>query len=135
MKNLRNNFKKMALTVSAILILSLGQTTMANDTVPKNPLPVEFNYVGISNDKPVFLLTINNTETDEFVINIKDQFGYVLYSEKVEGTNFSRKFLLNAEIDAVGIRVEVKSKKTNTSNVYSVKGNTRYVQDVYISKL
>ena len=98
--------------------------------------PVEFKYIGSTNDQPVFQLNLNNSESAEFVITLKDFSGNVLYTETVSGKQILRKYRLDTdEIDANGIRVEVSNKKDNSKTVYTINRNRRIVEDVVINKL
>jgi hypothetical protein len=83
----------------------------------------------------VFQLAINSAEVKDFAISVKDQFGEVLYTEKVKVKTYTRKFQLDTENlgDAV-LRVEVKSGK-NKPDVFKINRNTRYFEETSVSKL
>ena len=74
-------------------------------------------------------------EVKDFAISVKDQFGEVLYTEKVKVKTYTRKFQLDTENlgDAV-LRVEVKSGK-NKPEVFRINRNTRYFEETSVSKL
>ncbi|RYZ83621.1 MAG: hypothetical protein EOP04_19605, partial [Proteobacteria bacterium] len=67
------------------------------------------------------------------LFTIKDNFGNTLYADRVKGSNISKKFKLNPEgmIDET-IRIEVKSKKTNKSEVYTINRSSKYVQETVV---
>jgi len=101
----------------------------------KSDNPVELKYLGSVNSQPVFLLNLNNNESDEFVVTLKDRAGNVLYSETLKGKLVSKKYRLDTDDSASEIRFEVSSKKDNTKTVYTVVRNTHVVEDVAINKL
>jgi len=101
----------------------------------KTDNPVELKYLGSVNSQPVFLLNLNNNESDEFVVTLKDRAGNVLYSETLKGKLVSKKYRLDTDDSASEIRFEVSSKKDNTKTVYTVVRNTHVVEDVAINKL
>ena len=122
-------------TIALFIVFSLVATaTWANDE--KNGSPTaELKYIGSLNNQPMFQLNLSSADEGEFRIAIKDQFGEVLYSERVKAKTFTRKFRLDTENlgDAV-LRVEVKSGK-NKPEVFTINRNTRFVEETSISKL
>ncbi len=122
-------------TIALFFAFSLVATvTLAND-VKKDPPAAELRYIGILKNQPVFQLDLNSAKDEDFSISIKDQFGEVLYSERVKAKIFTRKFQLDTDNlgDAV-LRVEVKSGK-NKPEVFTINRNTRLVDETSISKL
>lgn len=104
--------------------------------VIKDETPVEFKYIGSSNNQPLFQLNLHNADEGQFVITLKTSSGDVLYSEKISGKQLVRKYRLSTdEFDASGITVEVSSVKSNTKVVYAVNRKTRTVEDVVINRL
>ena len=102
----------------------------------KSDNPVELKYLGSVDSQPVFLLNLNNNESEEFVVTLRDASGNVLYSEALKGKLVSKKYRLDT--DAFGASVitfEVSNRKTNTKTVYTVVRNTHVVEDVAINKL
>lgn len=98
--------------------------------------PVEFKYIGSTNDQPVFQLNLNNNEPAEFVITLKDHAGNVLYTETVSGKQISRRYRLDTdEIDDNDVKVEVSNKKDNSKTVYTINRSRRVIDDVVINKL
>jgi len=125
------------IAIAFALTFSLAsEENFAHNTNNKSDNPVELKYIGKVNNQPQFQLNLNNNETDEFVITLKDLSGGVLYSEVVKGKQISRKYRLNTdEIGVSEIRFEVRSKRNNTTFVYVVSSTSRVVEDVVISKL
>ena len=128
--------KKVLVTfaLSLFFVLSLNLTASATDE--KKPSSIEVKMISAVDEAPVFQLDLNNKEVEEFYVTIKDNFGNTLYADKVKGSNISRKFKLNSDgmIDET-IRIEVKSKKTNKSEVYTINRSSKYVSETVVNKL
>ena len=102
--------------------------------------PEEFKFIGNTNNHPVFQLSLNNDEAGSYFINIKDENGNVLYSEKISGVNLSRKYQLDiddAESNDPGfeLSVEVTSEKTHKTQVYKISSNISVVKNFAVVKL
>ena len=128
--------KKVLVTfaLSLFFVLSLNLTASATDE--KKPSSIEVKMISAVDETPVFQLDLNNKEVEEFYVTIKDNFGNTLYSDKVKGSNISKKFKLNPEgMTDETIRIEVKSKKTNKSEVYTINRSSKYVSETVVNKL
>jgi hypothetical protein len=119
--------------------MGLSQATFAG---VKTDDPIEFKFVGKLKDRPVFQLNLNNNETEEYLIRIKDENYDVLYSEKVKAkdANFSRKYALDideADLNAPGfaVIVEVTSSKTHLTQVYKISSHRSVTANIVIAKL
>ncbi|HTE27142.1 hypothetical protein [Flavitalea sp.] len=128
--------KKVLVTfaLSLFFVLSLNLTASATDE--KKPSSIEVKLISSVDEAPVFQLDLNNKEVEEFYITIKDNLGNTLYADKVKGSYISKKFKLNPDgmIDE-NIRIEVKSKKTNKSEVYTINRSSKYVSETVVNKL
>jgi hypothetical protein len=131
MKTKIRNYGTIALFIAFSLVATV---TFANDE-KKTPPAAELKYIGISKNQPVFQLDLNSVNEENFAICIKDQFGEVLYSERIKAKAYTRKFQLDTETlgDAI-LRVEVKSGK-NKPEVFTINRNTRFYEETSISKL
>jgi len=128
--------KKVLVTfaLSLFFVLSLNLTASATDE--KKPSSIEVKMISAVDETPVFQLDLNNKEAEEFYVTIKDNFGNTLYADKVKGSNISKKFKLNPEgMTDETIRIEVKSKKTNKSEVYTINRSSKYVSETVVNKL
>src|SRR6266487_109072 len=75
----------------------------------KNENPVEFKYMGKTNNQPVFQLMLHNAEPNEFIITLTDENGAVIYDDRVAGKDVARRYLLDLdEIDASVIRFQIR---------------------------
>ena len=127
---------------SALLIaFSISFITLANDTASrgdkKDPSSdkVEFRFIGNIKEHPVYQLTLNGTENEEYVVSFRETDGTVVYSEVVKG-NFSQRFMLRAG-DAADktLRMEIKDKNTNKSRVYLISTTESLVSQNVVVKL
>jgi hypothetical protein len=121
--------------LSLFFVVSLNLTASATDE-DKKPSTVEVKMLSNVDESTIFQLDLNNKEVEEFYVTIKDNFGNTLYSDKVKGSNISKKFKLNPDgMTDETIRIEVRSKKTNKSEVYTINKSAKYVQETIVSKL
>ena len=124
-----------SIAMSLFFVLSLNLTASATDE-DKKPSTIQLKMISNANEAPVFQLDLNNKEVEEFYVTIKDNFGNTLYSDKIKGSNISKKFKLNPEgMSDESIRVEVRSKKTNKSEVYTINRSSKYIQETVVNKL
>ena len=125
-------------TLSRTAIVLLAVFTMSFSTNTGNPgkseIPAELKYLGNRDNQPQFQLNINNNESDEFIITIRNRSNEILYKERIKGANLSRKYQLNLEdFGSNGITFEVVSKNTKSRVAYTVNETSRLVQDVSIT--
>ena len=119
--------------------MGLSQATFAGS---KTDNPMEFKFIGKIKNHPVFQLNLNNTESEEYFISIKDENHVLLYSEKVKAkdANFSRKYQLDIEEDDLnapgfGVTVEVTSAKTHKTQVYKISSQRTVNENIIVAKL
>ena len=136
MKTESRNYRKMAI-VALAFTLAFSTPTLANDGDKENPTTnTELKFIGNMENQPVFQLNLTNNEDDEITVTFRDENGNILYTDKYKGANLSKKFLLRSEdlVDAT-FNVVVKSKKNNTTEVYSINRNHSYVEETVINKV
>ncbi|OSZ80537.1 hypothetical protein CAP36_04610 [Chitinophagaceae bacterium IBVUCB2] len=134
MKKIISNNRIIAIAFLTVFTVALAPAAMA---IEKKPLvPAELVFVGNIKNQPLFQLTVaGSAAQNEFTINITDEFGVSLYRENIKGENFSKKFLLNTdEIGDNTLTFEVFCKNTKQSVTYEVNRNSRFVQDLAITK-
>jgi hypothetical protein len=135
MKIKMRNFGMMLMAVIA-LTLAFSTTTLANGEKDPKSSTIELKFIGHYENQPVFLLNLNNAEEDEFSITFRDDYGNVLYSGKVKGSNISKKFMLNTEeIGDNVLSVEVKAKKNDKAEIYQINRNRSYVDETVVNKV
>src|SRR5687768_12866715 len=106
--------------LAAVVSLTLSASVKANGgNEPASSIEVKF--IGNLQSQPVFQLNLLNEVADEFYISISDEQGNVLYSERVKGTNITKKFAINT--DEVGdnvLKLEVRSRNTGKKETYNI---------------
>ena len=116
MKKVMNKNKAIIFGLMAIISTSFSNPVAAMDK-QSDPPGVEIRYLGIVSKNPVFEITTNNVQADNFFITITDEAGMVLFSEKLSGKMLSRRYRIDTENEIAdgGLRFEVRSvssKKT-----------------------
>ncbi|WP_081163490.1 hypothetical protein, partial [Niastella populi] len=87
-------------------------------------------------NQPVFELNLANNEEDEYTVTFRDEFGNVLYSDKFKGAGLTKKFMLKSDdFGDTALNVTVKSKKGNTTEVYSINRSHSYVEQTQVNKI
>lgn len=133
---------KSALINTRIFAIALAVTCTTAFSTPalaieeKKTIPVELKFAGNIDNRPVFLLNFTNTEVNEYTIIVRDSYGFVLYKDKVKGSNMTQKFIINTEDLGDGeLKFEIIGKKTDKTAVYEVNTVSRLVEDVVVSKV
>lgn len=129
--NLRN------IAIALVTILTFAVSPTANATDDKNLASVELKFIGNYKNNPVFELNFAQAGADnEYVVVIRDEYGNAIYRETFSSNILSKKFLLNTEeIGNDTLRFEITGKKSNKTVVYSVNQNTRFVDEVSVTKV
>ena len=128
-------YKTTAIALFALLTIVSTDNVMANES-KKSANGIELRYVGNNENQPVFQLNVNNADEDEFLVTFRDEQNNVLYSGKLKGVNISKNFQLDT--DTIGdnvMSVEVKSRKSNKSEVYKINRTHSFTEDISVSKL
>ena len=130
--------KNKAIIVALMAIISTSFSNPVNAMDKKiDPPGVEIKYLGFVDRNPVFEISTNNAEADNFVITIRDKAGNMLYSEKLSGKNLSRKYRIDTEeqIADGGLRFEVRSANSKKTEVYVVGVNENITREVAVNKI
>jgi hypothetical protein len=118
------------------LTLAFSTVTFANDDKGKNNNVTELKFIGNVENQPVFELNLNNKTEDEFTVTFRDEYGNVLYTDRLKGANISRKFMLKAEeFGDASLKVVVRSKNGNQTEVYSISRSHSYVEETTVNKV
>lgn len=128
--------KKVLSNSKFLVVILFTMLTVAVTAQPlKSESPAELKYVGTVNNHPRLQLNLNNVESDEFIVTITDQTGATIYQDNISGKNVVRTYQLDTDdLDASVVNFHVYSRKSNSSVVYKVNNNQRFVQDVVINK-
>jgi len=121
-------------TIALVVALSFTATvSWAFDGTKDTPV-VSLKYVGLIQNQPTFQLDLNSVEETDFYVSIKDQYGQVIYNEKIKAKNFTRNYRLNTSVDDAILKVEVR-EGNKKPEVFTINRNTRYYEETSISKL
>lgn len=124
--------------IAVITLFATALTTTVNATDDKNAASIELKFIGNLKDKPVFELNIINPGTEkEFVLNIRDENGNILYKETLKSNVTSKKFMVNTDeinLDEV-LRFEITGKESKKTYIYEVNQNSRYIAETLVSKV
>lgn len=135
MKSVMNKSK--ATLIAIIAVFAVAFTNNATATIKTDPPVTALKYLGFVERNPVFELTLNNIEAESYLINIRDQSGTVIFSERLSGKNISRKYRIDTEdeIPEGGLRFEVKSLKSKKTDVYIAGMTENVTREVAVTKL
>jgi len=125
--------RKLAI-VALAFTLAFSTPALANDGSGKDNPNSEFKFIGNVKDQPVFELNFGSEE-DEYTVIFRDEVGNILYIDNFKGAILSQKFLFSEDLGDTSLNVSVKSKKTNTTAVYSINRSHSYVEDTVINKI
>lgn len=126
-----------AMSLFTLCTLGLKSVTFAG---AKNDNPVEVKFISEINSLPVIQLNINNSESGEYFITIKDMNYHILYCEIVKGVDISRTVKLNMDKEEINtprfmVRVEVTSTETHNTEVFNINNPGNESERTGISKL
>jgi hypothetical protein len=134
MKTDSGNFGKLAI-VALAFTLAFTTPSMANDG-EKGDHKTELKFIGNMENQPVFELNLADKIEDEYTVIFRDELGNVLYSEKFKGAGLTKKFMLKSEdFSDTALNVTVKSKRGNTTDVYSINRSHSYVEETQVNKI
>ena len=118
-------------TLVAILTVNFANATTTEDVLPA----AELKLISHFDNQPVFQLSLNNAQTETFVVVVKDEFGTVVYQETLSGVNIKRKYQLNTEeLGTVGLTFSIISKNNEKPVVFSVENSSRIIENTVIVK-
>jgi len=131
MKSKIKNYGTIALFVAFSLMATVSWAKDGGNDTPA----VSLKYIGLVQNQPMFQLDLNSVEETEFYVSIKDQYGQVIYNEKIKAKNFTRNFRLDtSNLEDAILRVEVRDGNKKPQ-VFTINRNTRYYEETSISQL
>jgi hypothetical protein len=124
----------MGIALSALM--SIATVTKANDEnkQDKSASKVEFKYIGKRDHQSLFQLQMNIPQGEEYTIYFRDNQGYVLYSTVVKN-NVSQKYAIDTDEVENTITVEVRSRKTNKSETFTIKRNQTLLDETVVARI
>ena len=136
MKKVMSKNKAIIFGLMAIISTSFSNPVSAMDK-KSDPPGVEIKYLGFVNKNPVFEITTNNVQADNFFITIRDEAGTVLFTEKLSGKMLSRRYRIDTEEEIAdgGLRFEVRSVKSKKTEVYIAGISENVTREMAVTKI
>lgn len=134
---MKNVMSKNTILIAIIAVFSAAFTNSAMAATQTDPPATEVKYLGVIGSNPVFELNLKNYQSDNYFITIRDAAGTIIFSEKLSGTNVSRKYRIDTEeqLPEGGIRFEVRSLKTKKVETYIAGVTENVTREVAVTKL
>jgi hypothetical protein len=134
MKKIMSKNKAVIIALAAFIGVAFANPVKATET---DPPAVQVKYLGFQQSNPVFEILLNNPETDNYFITIRDGAGHVLFTEKLKGKSISRKYRIDTEeeIAAGSLLFEVRSVNTKKTDIYTVGVTEVIKRDVAVNKI
>ena len=122
------------------LMAAIGTTftsPLLANTTPTEPSGVEVKYLGSVQRNPVFEVNLKNEAGENFIVRVLDATGTVLYTERLEGKNISRKYRIATEdeLESGSIRFEIKTVGSKKTAVYAVGVSENTTREMAINKV
>jgi len=124
-------------SVIALLILGLVSTAPAH-AIGENPkdAPAAVKYLGNVDGKPLFQLAVNNPKGEQISLTLRDENGYLIYSDVIKGKAYSRNLRFD-ELDTERVKMTLilRTKKDTQTQTFEITKNLRTVEDVAVVSL
>ena len=124
------------LSIALFATLFVATVAKANDDQKeKNVTAVELRYIGKVENRPLFQLSLNSAQPEEYTIRFRDNYGYVFYSTVVK-SNYSQRYIVNIdEMEGNTVVVEVTSRKTRKSETFTIQKNQKLVDETVVARI
>jgi hypothetical protein len=115
--------------------VSFSSVTKANEVKDSVPAAIELKYIGKVENQPLFQLSLNSVNADEYTIRFRDNYGYVFYSANAKN-NFTQRYVVNIdEMNGNTVVVEVTSKKTKKTKTFTIDRRQTFVDETVVAKV
>lgn len=123
------------MVVCALMVTNLLHPAQAQQLKTGKPSP-EIKYLGTVQDKLVFQVNLQSSSSNTLFVSIKDDEGFVLFTEKIRDSKFSRKFAFDREeFEGKKLSFVIHTAGETTAQTFQVARNLRFVEDVVITRL
>lgn len=123
---------KPAAAALLFIIVSAMPVNAATDK-SKEP-PVEFKYLGSVEGKPLFQISLNNPLGEELQLTLRDEDGYLIYSDTVKDTTYLRKLQFDAlDTDRLKVTLTLRTKKSSQTQTFEISKSSRMVEDIAVA--
>lgn len=125
-------------TIASVIFASLlfMQAAYAAEKNKGKIAPYQLTYVGKLAEQPVFQLKIENPNTEELYMTLEDEVGNVLYRDKFNEKNYSRKFQFELTSgNTTKVKMILYSKSNRQIEVFAITNVQKFVEDVVVTKM
>ena len=135
-----NLFRKRIIssTVLAFMLMTnaVSSTAQSVKESAEAVIPVKVTYLGKVNLQPIFQIEIDNIKGDDLYVNLMDEDGELLYSDKFNDQRYAKKFRFDT-YDAGNLKVTLSltSKKDKRTQVLQFANEVRTVEDVVVTPI
>ncbi|HZH38356.1 MAG TPA: hypothetical protein VEX65_13830 [Flavisolibacter sp.] len=120
---------------AVLLFINLSQASASPVFKGDDPY-VNIKYVGLVENRAQFQVDLVNDLQENYLLQIADASGTILYKEKIDKKTFSKKFEWdNVDLSASKLIFSVTGLKSKKTQSFEVNTAVRTVQDVVISKM
>lgn len=134
MKTVFTNTKALILALVTLFAASLAVPAFANneETVAK----AEVSYIGNLNDLPVYRLSLTNPSNDVLFVTVSDNYGNILYNEKLSGTSIVRNYQFDTDIySEYNFNFTISNVKGKVVGVYNVNKRNKVIDEIAVNKV
>jgi len=115
--------------------VSFSSVAKANEVKDSIPAAIELKYIGKVENQPLFQLSLNSANADEYTIRFRDNYGYVFYSANAKNS-FTQRYVVNIdEMNGNTVVVEVTSKKTKKTKTFTIDRRQTFVDETVVAKV
>jgi hypothetical protein len=119
--------------VFTLLFAGILNAAPAQATDKIKDVPVEVKYLGSVDGEPLFQIAFNNPLGEEVSITLRDQDGYIIYSDVSKDKAYSRKLRFEGiETDRLRFMLSLRTKKDTQTKTFEITKNTRTIEDVAV---
>lgn len=123
-----------AALISSLLTLSSFTPANASDKSEKAS-PAQVTYVGAENNLLTFNVNYDNVAEENFVLELIDDQGQLLYQKKYNDKSFSKKILLRNLGETTKISFIIRVGKDTISQKFDIASQVKTVEEVIVTKL
>jgi len=134
MKTVFTNTKALILALVTLFAASLAVPAFANneETVAK----AEVSYIGNLNDLPVYRLSLTNPSNEVLFVTVSDNYGNILYNEKLSGTSIVRNYQFDTDIySEYNFNFTISNVKGKLVGVYNVNKRNKVIDEIAVNKV
>jgi hypothetical protein len=137
---MKKAINQIRITATGLMIIFLASMFTPASATGRTDSSANLKFVGTFKNQPMFELSLNNVDDEEYMVLIKDGNSDVLYSGKLKGKNLSKKYQFDTFGDdfnsiSFNVRFVVTNLKTNQTSTFNVVKDVRQVEDILVAKL